>query len=96
MADPPKPSGSERRYPRIPVVTPAEVRITAPGLTSTGYLLDTSDGGLAIAVAGGPLPVGEVVTLELLVKSPEKLPPLRATVRYSKGIRHGLQFLPEQ
>jgi hypothetical protein len=78
------------------VPTPAEVRITAPGLVSIGHLLDTSDDGLAIAVAGAPLPVGEVVTVELLVESPDKLPPLRATVRYSQGIRHGLQFLPEQ
>jgi hypothetical protein len=91
MAEPPKP----RRYPRVPVSSPAEVRISAPDLSLTGYLLETSEGGLAISVAGQTLPVGQVVSVELLA-SPEKLPPLKAVVRYSRGARHGLQLLPEQ
>jgi len=96
MAEPPKPSGSERSYPRVPIPTPVEVRISAPGLTATGFLLDMSDGGLAMVTAGEAGPEGEVVSVELLVDSPDKPPPLRAVVRYSRGARHGLQFLPEQ
>jgi len=96
MAEPPKPSGSERRHYRVPINTPVEVRISAPGLTATGFLLDMSDGGLAMVTAGEALPEGEVVSVELLVDSPDKPPPLRAIVRYSRGARHGLQFLPEQ
>jgi len=95
MAEPPKPSGSERRYPRVPIPTPAEVRISSPGLSVTGFLLDISDGGLAMVTAGEALPEGEVVMVELLVESPDRPPPLRAVVRYSRGARHGLEFLPE-
>ena len=96
MAEPPKPPGTERRYQRVPIPTPAEVRISAPGLTVTGFLLDMSEGGLAMVTAGEALPVEEIVSVELLVDSPDKPPPLRAVVRYSRGARHGLQFLPEQ
>ena len=96
MAEPPKPSGSERRYHRVPIPTPAEVRISKPGFTTTGQLVDMSEGGMGIVTAGAALTVGEVVSVELLVDSPDKAPPLRAMVCYSRGARHGLQFLPEQ
>jgi hypothetical protein len=92
MVEPPKP----RRYPRVPVPTAAKVRVSAPGVSLTGLLLDTSEGGLAITVLGEPLQVGQVVTVELLESAPDKLPSLKATVRYSIGSRHGLEFLPEQ
>jgi hypothetical protein len=92
MAEPPKP----RRHSRIPVLSAAKVRISAPGISLSGLLLDTSEGGLAITVLGEPLQVGQVVTVELLESGPEKLPVLKATVRYSIGSRHGLEFVPEQ
>jgi hypothetical protein len=94
MAGPTKPSGSERRHPRRLIPTPAEVRISGPGLEISGHLVDISEGGLGIVTVGQALPVGEAVTVELLVNPKDKPPPLRATVRYSRGARHGLQFLP--
>ena len=45
---------------------------------------------------GEPLKVGEIVTVELLEPTPEKLPPLKAIIRYSIGSRHGLEFVLEQ
>jgi len=96
MADPPKLSSSERRYPRISVPTPAEVRISKPGLTITGQLLDMSEGGIGIVTAGATLSVGEVVSVELLVDSQDKPPALKAIVCYTRGGRHGLQFLASQ
>ena len=92
MPEPPIP----RRHSRVPVPSAAKVRISAQGISLTGLLLDTSEGGLAITVLGEPLQVGQVVTVELLESTPDKLPPLKATVRYSIGSRHGLEFLPEQ
>src|SRR5258706_4678601 len=95
MADPPKPSGGARLYPRVSAATPAEVTISKPGLTITGQLVDMSEGGMGILTAGVTLTVGEVVSVELLVETPDKEPPLRAMVCYSRGARHGLQFLAE-
>ena len=92
MAEPPK----RRRHSRVPIPSAVKVRISGIGVSITGLLLDTSEGGLAITVLGEPLKVGEIVTVELLEPTPEKLPPLKATVRYSIGSRHGLEFLPEQ
>jgi hypothetical protein len=90
MPEPPIP----RRFPRSPIPSAAKVRISAPGLSLTGLLLDTSEGGLAITVLGEPLQIGQVVMVELLESAPNKL--LRATVRYSIGSRHGLEFLREK
>jgi hypothetical protein len=86
MAEPQKP----RRYPRVAVPSPVKVKISAPGVSLTGYLLDTSDGGLGITVIGEPLTIGQVVTVDLEA-APEKLPPLRGRVRYSTGTRHGVE-----
>jgi hypothetical protein len=91
MPEPLKP----RRFSRVPVPSAAKVRISAPGISLTGLLLDTSEGGLAITVLGEPLKIGQIVTVELLESTADKLPPMRATIRYSIGARHGLEFLPE-
>src|SRR3954463_8100943 len=96
MADPPKPSGGARLYPRVSVATPAEVRISKPGLTISGQLIDMSEGGMGIVTAGVTLTVGEVVSVELLVDSPDKPALVRVMVCYSRGARHGLQFLQSE
>ena len=93
MAEPPKPSHNPRLYPRVSVATPAEVRISKSGFRVTGQLVDMSEGGMGIVTAGVTLTVGEVVSVELLVDSPDKPAPVRAMVCYSRGARHGLQFL---
>jgi len=83
------------RFTRIAVPVTAEVRISKPGLTITGQSLDMSEGGIGIVTAGATLSVGEVVSVELLVYSQDKPPPLKAIV-YTRGGRHGLQFLASQ
>jgi hypothetical protein len=92
MSDPP--GDSKRRSSRAPIPTPVQVRITGAARSITGFLVDLSDGGMGVVTTTETFPSGEVVTVELLVKATEKPPLLRAVVRYSRGARMGLQFLP--
>ena len=51
---------------------------------------------MGIVTAGTALTIGEVISVELLVDSPDKASPLRAMVCFTDGPGMGLQFLPSQ
>lgn len=95
MADPTQPGDSKRRSARAAIPTPVQVRISSQGLSATGFLVDLSDGGMGVVTTAEAFAPGEVVTVELLVEATENPPPLRAVVRYNRGARLGLQFVPE-
>jgi len=92
--DPPFPQ--QRRFPRSPVKAPAEVRIIGRGVNATGFLIDMSEGGLAVATLGVYLDIGDVVSVELPRIGMEQPTEVSAEVRYNRGARYGLMFLIDQ
>jgi len=89
--DPPFPQ--QRRFPRSQVKAPAEVRIIGRGVNATGFLIDMSEGGLAVATLGVYLDIGDVVSVELPRIGMEQPTEVSAEVRYNRGARYGLMFL---
>ena len=86
----------QRRFPRSPVKAPAEVRIMGRGVNATGFLIDMSEGGLAVATLGVYLDVGDIVSVELPRVAKEQQPTeVSAEVRYNRGARYGLMFLTD-
>jgi hypothetical protein len=86
----------KRRTARVPLKTPAEVRIVAPGVNAVGYLVDMSEDGVGVATVGALLAVGEEVSIEMLPSQAGEGPTtLRAIVQYSRGVRYGFKFLKD-
>lgn len=71
-----------------------EVSVFREGLTATrwGRTSELGEDGIG-ATLSGELQAGEVVSLEFPVPLPPHLMKVRAVVRYSDGLRCGLEFL---
>ena len=94
-AKPGPPFPRQRRFPRSPVKATAEIRIMGRGVNATGFLIDMSEGGLAVATLGIYLAVGDVVLVELPRIAQEQPTEVSAEVRYNRGARYGLMFLTD-
>ena len=90
-----KPAIEKRRAPRYPTKTPTEIRIRAREIDVTGYLVDMSEDGMGLATVGADLVVGETVSVELPKSGERETVHLQAVVRYSRGVRYGLEFVDD-
>jgi c-di-GMP-binding flagellar brake protein YcgR len=84
----------QRRFARCRFDARIQVAVFRDGLTSNywGRTSELSLDGIG-ATLSGELQVGEVVSLEFPIPLPPHLIKVRAVVRYSDGLRCGLQFL---
>ncbi|PYY14787.1 MAG: hypothetical protein DMG60_19350 [Acidobacteria bacterium] len=80
---------AERRHPRFKVECDVHVRCGAAELQ--GHVLDVSESGIAIHIFGNMKP-GERVILQFVLPNSEHHFGVQATVKYSNGSRHGLEF----
>jgi PilZ domain len=85
---------AQRRFARSRFDVRIQVAMFREGRTSTcwGRTSELSLDGIG-ATLSGELRVGEVVSLEFPIPVPPHLIKVRAIVRYSDGLRYGLQFL---
>lgn len=90
-----RPAIEKRRAPRFPTKTPTEIRIHASQGDVTGYLVDMSEDGMGLATVGADLRVGETVSVELPKSGEREAVRLKAIVRYSRGVRYGLEFIDD-
>jgi PilZ domain len=90
-----KPAIEKRRAPRFPAKTPSEIRIHASQGDVTGFLVDMSEDGMGLATVGADLQVGETVSVELPKTGEQEAVRLTAVVRYSRGVRYGLEFIDD-
>jgi PilZ domain-containing protein len=90
-----RPAIEKRRAPRFPTKTPSEIRIQARQGDVTGFLVDMSEDGMGLATVGADLQVGETVTVELPKTGEQGTVRLKAIVRYSRGVRFGLEFIDD-
>ena len=83
-----------RRFSRSRFDVRIQVAVFREGVTTTcwGRTSELSMDGIG-ATLSGQLAVGEVVSLEFPIPLPPHIIKLRAIVRYSDGLRCGLQFL---
>ena len=83
-----------RRFARSRFDARIQVSVFRDGLTTNcwGRTSELSLDGIG-ATLSGELRVGEVVSLEFPIPLPPHLIKVRAVVRYSDGLRCGLQFL---
>ena len=83
-----------RRFSRYHFDTRIHASVFREGQTLTywGRTRELGQDGLG-ATLSGELQAGEVVSLEFSIPLPPHLVKLRAVVRYSDGLRCGLQFL---
>ena len=83
-----------RRFSRSRFDVRIQVAVFREGVTTTcwGRTSELSMDGIG-ATLSGELRVGEVVSLEFPIPLPPHIIKLRAIVRYSDGLRCGLQFL---
>lgn len=84
----------QRRFARCRFDARIQVSVFREGLTTTcwGRTSELSLDGIG-ATLSGELRVGEVVSLEFPIPLPPHVIKVRAIVRYSEGLRCGLQFL---
>jgi hypothetical protein len=83
-----------RRSPRYRFDARIQVSVFREGLTTTcwGRTSELGEEGIG-ATLSGELQAGEVVSLEFPVPVPPHVMKVRAVVRYSDGLRCGLEFL---
>jgi hypothetical protein len=83
-----------RRYSRYRFDVRIQVTVFREGLTTTcwGRTSELGLDGIGATLSGEMQP-GEVVSLEFPVPVPPHITKLRAVVRYSEGLRCGLEFL---
>jgi hypothetical protein len=84
----------QRRFSRTRFDARIQVAVFREGVTNTcwGRTSELGLDGIG-ATLSGELRVGEVVSLEFPIPLPPHVIKLRAVVRYSDGLRCGLQFL---
>jgi len=84
----------QRRFSRIRFDARIQVSVFREGVTTNcwGRTSELSLDGIG-ATLSGELRVGEVVSLEFPIPLPPHVIKVRAVVRYSDGLRCGLQFL---
>jgi PilZ domain len=84
----------QRRFSRSRFDARIQVAVFRDGVTINcwGRTSELSMDGIG-ATLSGELQVGEVVSLEFPIPLPPHIIKLRAVVRYSDGLRCGLQFL---
>jgi hypothetical protein len=84
----------QRRFSRSRFDARIQVAVFRDGVTTNcwGRTSELSMDGIG-ATLSGELQVGEVVSLEFPIPLPPHVIKLRAVVRYSDGLRCGLQFL---
>lgn len=89
-----KPHHGQRRFSRSSFDVRIQVAVFRDGVTTTcwGRTNELSLDGIG-ATLSGALQVGEVVSLEFPIPLPPHVLKVRAIVRYSDGLRCGLQFL---
>ncbi len=89
-----KPRHGQRRFARSGFDVRIQVAVFRDGVTTTcwGRTNELSLDGIG-ATLSGELRVGEVVSLEFPIPLPPHVIKVRAIVRYSDGLRYGLQFL---
>jgi len=80
---------AERRHPRFKVGCHVQVRTGDNSLQ--GQVIDLSESGIAIHIANELKP-GDRVILQFALPNSEHRFGVQATVKYSKGPRHGLEF----
>lgn len=80
---------AERRHPRFKVDCPVQVRTGDNSLR--GHVIDLSESGIAIHITN-EIKAGDRVILQFALPNSEHHFGVQATVKYSKGPRHGLEF----
>ena len=80
---------AERRHPRFKVE--CDVQVRAGDSSLHGQVVDLSESGIAIHIAN-EIRAGDRVILQFALPNSEHKFRLQATVKYSKGPRHGLEF----
>jgi hypothetical protein len=83
-----------RRFSRYRFDVRIQVSVFRDGATTTywGRTSELGQDGIG-ATLSGELQIGEVVSLEFAIPLPSRVMKLRAAVRYSEGLRCGLEFL---
>jgi PilZ domain len=86
--------GQLRRYPRYRFDVRTQVSVFRDGAISEYWGRSSELGldGIGVTLSG-QLKVGEVVSLEFPIPLPPLMMKVRAIVRYSQGLRCGLEFL---
>jgi hypothetical protein len=87
-------SQSPRRYPRYPADVRLSVQAFRDGNVASlwGHSNEIGEDGVGGTLTG-PLEIGEVVSMELVLPLAAQPIKLRALVRYRSGLRHGFEFL---
>jgi hypothetical protein len=87
-------SQRQRRFSRYGFDARIQVSVFRDGVTTTcwGRSNELGEDGIG-ATLSGELQAGEVVSLEFPVPVPPHVMNVRAAVRYSEGLRCGLEFL---
>jgi len=80
---------AERRHPRFRVECEVQLRCGSFAIQGTG--LDLSESGIAADIRT-PIKPGERVILHFMPPNSEHRFAVQATVKYSNGSRHGLEF----
>jgi len=80
---------AERRHPRFKVE--CDVQVLCGAAAIQGQVLDLSESGIAVNVPG-EVKAGERVILRFILPNSEHQFGVQATVKYSNGTRHGLEF----
>ena len=80
---------AERRHPRFKVECRIEVFCSIAKIQ--GKVLDVSEGGIAVNISN-QLTVGDRIILHFMLPKSEYRFAVQATVKYSNGSRHGLEF----
>jgi hypothetical protein len=83
-----------RRFPRYSFDARVEVSVFRDGLTIPlwGRTSEIGQDGLG-ATLSGQVQVGEVVSIEFPIPAPPEVIRVRGVVRYSDGLRCGVEFL---
>ena len=80
---------AERRHPRFKVES--NIQVLCGAAVIQGQVLDLSESGIAVNIPG-EVKAGERVILRFLLPNSEHQFGVQATVKYSNGSRHGLEF----